>query len=145
MSNYTKTLYITLFCCSLFPFFSRSQQTFTFSGNINNPDSPDSVVAIVKINPGNIVLKPDLSGFFYTSLKEGNYTIEIKSFGYYPIKKRISILSNVNEDFQLKKQVTSLKEVVIKKKNTNDIKNPKLGQIEISMADVKTLDRKSVV
>ena len=80
MINYTKTIFITLFWCVLTPFFSRSQQTFTFSGNINNPDSPDSVVAIVKINPGNIVLKPDLSGFFYTSLKEGNYIVEIKSF-----------------------------------------------------------------
>ena len=139
MSNYTKTLLITLFWCALFPFFSRSQLTFTFSGNINNPDSPDSVVAIVKINPGNIVLKPDLSGFFYTTLKEGNYIVEIKSFGCYPIRKTIQIQSNTNEDFQLNKQVTSLKEVVIKKKNTNDIKNPKLGQIEISMADVKTL------
>ena len=139
MSNYTKTLTITLFWCVLVPFFSRSQQTFTFSGNISNPDYPDSVVAIVKINPGNIVLKPDLSGFFYTTLKEGNYIIEIKSFGFYPIRKTIQIQSNTNEDFQLNKQVTNLKEVVIKKKNTNDIKNSKLGQIEISMADVKTL------
>ena len=135
----TKTFFFTLFWCFLLPFISRTQNSFTFSGNIINPENPDSVVAIVKINPGNISIKSDLYGFFYTSLKEGSYQVEIKSFGFYPIRKTIQIQSNTNEEFELKKQINSLKEVVIKKKNTNDIKNPKLGQIEISMNDVKTL------
>ncbi|MFN5442775.1 MAG: TonB-dependent receptor domain-containing protein [Crocinitomicaceae bacterium] len=139
MTYSTKTFVFTLFWCFLLSFISRSQNSFTFSGNIINPEYPDSVVAIVKINPGNISIKSDLSGFFYTSLKEGSYQVEIKSFGYYPIRKTIQIQSNTNEEFELRKQINSLKEVVIKKKNTNDIKNPKLGQIEISMNDVKTL------
>ena len=139
MTYSTKTFFFTLFWCFLLPFISRSQNSFTFSGNIINPETPDSVLAIVKINPGNISIKSDLSGFFYTSLKEGSYQVEIKSFGYYPIRKTIQIQSNTNEEFELRKQINSLKEVVIKKKNTNDIKNPKLGQIEISMNDVKTL------
>lgn len=139
MTYSTKTFVFTLFWCLLFPCILRSQNSFTFSGNIINPEYPDSVVAIVKINPGNISIKSDLSGFFYTSLKEGSYQVEIKSFGYYPIRKIIQIQSNTNEEFELRKQINSLKEVVIKKKNTNDIKNPKLGQIEISMNDVKTL------
>ena len=139
MTYSTKTFFFTLFWCFLLPFISRSQNSFTFSGNIINPETPDSVVAIVKINPGNISIKSDLSGFFYTSLKEGSYQVEIKSFGFYPIRKTIQIQSNTNIEFELKKQVNNLKEVVIKKKNTNDIKNPKLGQIEISMNDVKTL------
>jgi hypothetical protein len=139
MTYSTKTFFFTLFWCFLLPFISRSQNSFTFSGNIINPETPDSVVAIVKINPGNISIKSDLSGFFYTSLKEGSYQVEIKSFGFYPIRKTIQIQSNTNIEFELKKQINNLKEVVIKKKNTNDIKNPKLGQIEISMNDVKTL------
>lgn len=139
MTYSTKTFFFTLFWCFLLPFISRSQSSFTFSGNIINPETPDSVVAIVKINPGNISIKSDLSGFFYTSLKEGSYQVEIKSFGFYPIRKTIQIQSNTNIEFELKKQINNLKEVVIKKKNTNDIKNPKLGQIEISMNDVKTL------
>lgn len=139
MTYSTKTFFFTLFWCFLLPCISRSQNSFTFSGNIINPETPDSVVAIVKINPGNISIKSDLSGFFYTSLKEGTYQLEIKSFGFYPIRKTIQIQSNTNIEFELKKQVNNLKEVVIKKKNTNDIKNPKLGQIEISMNDVKTL------
>lgn len=139
MKYLTKTFLIALFWCLFLPIHNWAQQSFTLSGTILTPENPDSVVAIIKINPGNINLKCDLSGFFYTTIKEGIVTIEVKSPGHYSIKKQIDIHSNTNIDLELVRQINSLKEVVIKKKNTNDIKNPKLGQIEISMSEVKTL------
>lgn len=139
MKYTAKAFFFTLFWCLCIPFFGKSQQSFTLSGIINNPDTPDSVMATIRINPGNHILKSDLSGFFYLTLQEGKYTVEVKSFGYYLTKKEVEVYSNTTIEFDLVKQINSLKEVVIKRKNTNDIKNPKLGQIEISMNDVKTL------
>jgi hypothetical protein len=139
MSKFTKAFFFALFWCVFFSTNLWSQQTYTLSGNINNPDTPDSVVAFIRINPGNLTFKSDPSGFFYTTLSKGTYTIEIKSAGFYLSKKTVVLSSNTNIEFDLIRQTNNLKHVIIKKKNTNEITNPKLGQIEITMNDVKTL------
>jgi hypothetical protein len=135
-----KTIIISLFWFLFIPFNEWSQQSFTLSGTIINNETPDTITAIIRINPGNIILKSELSGFFYTSLKEGTYSIEVKSPGFYLSKKTVEIYANTHLEFELIKQISNLKEVIIKKNNnTNDIKNSQLGQIEISSDDVKKL------
>lgn len=132
-----KIVFIILFFKCLIVFCQTNEHTF--SGFIYSKDSIEGLQKVrVSILENKSSIYTDQSGFFYTSLQAGRYTVEMKKPGFVPQKKNIEINGNLHLEILLNETIKEL-EVVEVKANKSQDRIEKLGQIELKMKDIRDL------
>lgn len=82
----------------------------------------------------------DFEGNFKFSLKEGNYELEIKSFGYTSQKKTISLKANMVLNVQLSPEVNQLGEVVIVSESPEkNVESTEMGTVKMDIEEIKKM------
>ena len=79
------------------------------------------------------------SGEFETTLPTGSYTISIQSYDYKKIEQKIEFTKDTLIEFKLSPNLNELTQVEVNAKTKENTNSTKIGQIELQMAQVKTL------
>ncbi|WP_413998949.1 TonB-dependent siderophore receptor [Flavobacterium sp. W1B] len=136
MSNQIRILFILLFTS----FFIQAQETGIIEGKIVSADGfPLSGIAI-KLGKEVKTTKTDAKGeFSFTNFPIGNHTITLEGSGMKKQSKEIKVLPNQTNfvEFRLEEDITTLKELVIKIKQTpNKKRETVLSGLEIKPIDL---------
>ncbi|SHM66747.1 TonB-dependent receptor [Flavobacterium chilense] len=113
---------------------------YTISGHITDLKNEKHLTDItVKVKNTNITTVTNSEGFYSLKLPEGLATIEIESLLYNNTSRKIMVYSNGTLDFSIIEKINQLKEVVVKGKNSQNIRTAITGVTTIEAEGVKTV------
>lgn len=113
---------------------------YTLSGHITDLKDEKHLSGItVKVKNTAITTTTNSEGFYSLKLPEGLATIEIESILYNNTSRKIMIYSNGTLDFSIIEKINQLKEVVVKGKNSQNIRTAITGVTTIEAEGVKTV------
>lgn len=113
---------------------------YTLSGHITDLKDDKHLADItVKVKNSTISTITNSAGFYSLKLPVGLATIEIESILYNNTSRKIMIYSNGTLDFSIIEKINQLKEVVVKGKNTQNIRTAITGVTTIEAEGIKTV------
>ena len=113
---------------------------YTISGHITDLKNEKHLTDItVKVKNTNITTVTNSEGFYSLKLPEGLATIEIESLLYNNTSRKIMVYSNGTLDFSIIEKINQLKEVIVKGKNSQNIRTAITGVTTIEAEGVKTV------
>ena len=121
-----------------------SQEKFTFSGNVSEQSSNESLIGV------NILI-PDINsgtttneyGFFSLTLPEGTYKIVISYIGYKSIASTIELYQDTSINFLLEESTEQLEEIILTE-NVESI-NLRRAQMSVNSLSINTIKQLPVV
>ncbi len=127
-----------------FYFFAQAinaQNKFTLTGYVKDSLSGETLIgAALAIDSKNAGVNSNQYGFYSITLPSGNYIITCSYVGYQPRRIQIDLSKNVAYDFFLLPKISTNEEVVVhSKKRDANVKNTQMGQVSLSIAQVKSL------
>jgi len=113
---------------------------YTISGHVTDLKNEKHLADItVKVKNSKITTVTNSEGFYSLKLPEGLATIEIESILYNNTARKIMVYSNGTLDFSIIEKINQLKEVVVKGKNSQNIRTAITGVTTIEAEGVKTV------
>ncbi|MEN2399750.1 carboxypeptidase-like regulatory domain-containing protein [Flavobacterium sp. MC2016-06] len=113
---------------------------YTLSGHITDlKDNKPLADITVKVKNTTISAVTDASGFYSFKLPTGISTIEVESLIYRNTARKIMIYSNGNLDFSIVEKINHLDEVIVKGKNSQNIRTAITGVTTIEAEGMKTI------
>lgn len=137
-------LKIPLYLIFLFSFFFKAEAQkplYTFSGIVKN-DSTGELLngANIIILEENKTVVTNKDGYFKTTLESGKYTFYVLYMGFQKYSSTIQLNNNTHLTIPLKSESILVKEVVISsKKDDENVKDAKVGEVNIKVEEVKIL------
>ena len=129
-----------IFACS----YSYAQETYTISGVISEKSSKETLIGVNIIFPDQLRgTTTNGYGFYSITLPSGDYNIEISYLGYQSIRKKISLISNIKENFSLDFANEQIDEVVVKANSR--IQNLQKAEMSVHKISVGTIKEMPVV
>lgn len=116
-------------------------QEYSVSGKISDSSTAEPVpFAFVTVKDKNIQTAADEHGLYNLNLPIGSYIINVNSYGYTPIEKKITVSENTVVNFHLSSITRTLNEVILtspeEKENVRDIS---MSRNEINIEEMKKL------
>jgi len=132
---------ILLFLITLISSFSYAQENYTLSGIVSEESSGETLIGVNVIFPdqqrGTVT---NGYGFYSITLPKGEYNLEISYLGYQTITKKITLSSNLKENFSLKAASEQIDEVIVKSNNRiMNLKKPEMSVHKISVNTIKEM------
>lgn len=126
-----------IFACS----YSYAQETYTISGVISEKSSKETLIGVNIIFPDQLRgTTTNGYGFYSITLPSGDYNIEISYLGYQSIRKKISLISNIKENFNLDFANEQIDEVVVKANSRiQNLQKPEMSVHKISVGTIKEM------
>jgi hypothetical protein len=113
---------------------------YTLSGHITDIKDEKPVADVtVKVKNTTIKTTTDALGFYSLKLPTGISTIEVESLPYASAARKIMIYSNGTLDFTIAEKINQLKEVVVKGKNTQNIRTAITGVTTLEAEGLKNI------
>lgn len=113
---------------------------YTLSGHITDLKDEKPVADVtVKVKNTAISTITDASGFYSFKLPTGISTIEVESLLYANASRKIMIYSNGTLDFTIIEKINQLNEVVVKGKNSQNIRTAITGVTTLEAEGLKTV------
>lgn len=133
--------YIFLIFSLLFFHVAFSQKKVTLSGYIRDSLSRETLIgATIQVKEAVKGVGSNQYGFFSISLDPGKYTLLVSSVGYLPLEITLDLLEDVQANFSLLSRSNLSQEIIItSKKRDANVKSAQMGQIDLSMAKMKSL------
>ncbi|MDG1428984.1 MAG: TonB-dependent receptor [Crocinitomicaceae bacterium] len=132
-----RLLIFFIFLCANYTF---SQETCTVSGHITDASDGETVIGakvyIASIQKGAIT---NNYGFYSLTIPCGEYELEFRISGQRTEKKTIVLNGDFLLDYEMGANVQSIDEVVIRGDALDNTNSTKIGQIELDIAEIKTL------
>ncbi len=117
-----------------------SNKLVKFSGYVlNESDGTTIPQARLKIKELNMNIISDISGFYQTQLKPGNYTVIANSLGMYEKTYKITLLSGGKLDIALKTKSFLMDEAVVSANRNHNVRSTTMGYEKISSKAIKQL------
>jgi len=118
----------------------KAQETSTLSGYVSNGENGETVIGakvfIPKIRKGTIT---NNDGFYSLTVPEGIYIVEFRAGGIKIETKTIDLSTDVRLDKVVGGNLQNIKEVVVSANAEQNVKSTKIGQLELSINEIKTL------
>lgn len=118
-----------------------AQEKFTLKGYIKDSLSGETLIgASVLINNENRGVTTNQYGYFSLTLPQGNYQILFSYVGYAPQLLNIDFNTNISKDILLVPISSTINNVTVTaQKRLNNVKSAQMGQVDLSIATVKSL------
>lgn len=118
-----------------------AQNKFTISGHVKDDKNGEGLIgATVKVKDNNAGASVNEYGFYSITLPEGEYVLIYNYFGYQKIEKQISLKENLKLDIELKEEVYTTEEVVVKtKKQSANIESTEMSTNKLDINTIKKL------
>ncbi|HIP32966.1 MAG TPA: TonB-dependent receptor [Crocinitomicaceae bacterium] len=117
-----------------------SQENSTLSGYITDARSGETVIGakiyIPSVKKGAIT---NNYGFYSLTVPSGKYLVEFRMGGQETEKKEIDLSQDVRLDFEMGADFQDIEEVTVDAKAKENTESTKVGQIELSIDEIKTL------
>lgn len=106
---------------------------------INESDGTTIPQARLKIKELNMNIISDISGFYQTQLKPGNYTVVANSLGMYEKTYKVTLLSSGKLNIELKTKSFLMDEAVVSANRNHNVRSTTMGYEKISSKAIKEL------
>ncbi len=120
--------------------FNYAQETCTISGTITDTSDGETVIGakiyIPSIKKGAIT---NNYGFYSLTVLCGKYDIEFRVSGRETEKKTINLNGDLLLDYETGTNIQAIDEVIVKGNALDNTNSTKIGQIELDIAEIKTL------
>lgn len=115
--------------------------TYFFSGTIKNDSTGELLEgASVIILEKNKTIVTNENGYFTTALESGTYTYNVLYMGFRKYSSTIRLTNDTNLTIALKSEFYLVKEIVVSDRNDEEnIKDQKVGQVDIKIEKIKLL------
>ena len=125
---------------ALLSFTAFSQETCTLSGYVTNASNGETVidakVFIPSISKGVLT---NTYGFYSLTVPCGTYQVEFRIGGMDPETQEIELSGDVRYDFEAGANIQDVDEVIVNGQASDNTKSTKIGQIELSIDEIKKL------
>ncbi|TNE53282.1 MAG: TonB-dependent receptor [Bacteroidetes bacterium] len=133
-------LWITLLTLLQSSVYSFGQEKYNLSGTIQDQRTGESIYsAKVSVQGKNIGVLSNTDGYYTLSLPPGKYRIVVRAYSYDSIQQVIELDQDRVVDFRLKSKLKELDEVQATAEKEGQLKNSKIGQIDLDINKIKTL------
>ncbi len=121
-------------------FETSAQNKFTISGYVKDSLSAETLIgASVTISGQSKGINSNQYGFYSITLPEGNYIITASFTGYQHVETEVSLYADKQLNFALLEQ-SMMEEVIVRSsRRSNNIKNPQMGKIDLSVEEIKSV------
>lgn len=121
---------------------SNAQEKFTLKGYVKDSLSGETLIgASILISNETRGVTTNQYGFFSLTLPQSDYTLIVSYVGYAPRIINVSFNTNLAEDILLMPVASTINNVTVTgvQKRLNNVKSAQMGQVDLSIATVKSL------
>ncbi|HUC82699.1 MAG TPA: TonB-dependent receptor [Flavisolibacter sp.] len=120
-------------------FGAASQTKFTLNGYVKDSTSGESIIgASLSINGRTV--SSNQYGFFSITLDSGAYDLSVSHVSYLTQSQRISLTTNIEQNFFLLPKSAALAEVVVSSRRRDlNVRNAQMGQIDLSINQIRSV------
>jgi CarboxypepD_reg-like domain/TonB dependent receptor/TonB-dependent Receptor Plug Domain len=118
-----------------------AQNHFTLNGYVKDSSSGESVIgATITINGQSKGVASNQYGFYSITLVPGTYTLTISHVSYIPKSITVDLQTNQSYNVELLSRTDAMSEVVVyTKRRDANVKNAQMGQIDLSMNQIRNI------
>ncbi len=137
-------MYLRIWCLLSVLFFSNfliAQETYTFSGYINDQSSGETLIGANLYNKSNPTegTSSNIYGFFSLTLPQGEYTFVCSYLGFADKEIVVNLNQDIRQTIEMSEGVTITEIVVTAEEKDENVENTSMGTIELPVENIKTL------
>jgi len=120
-----------------------SDKKISLAGYVKDVNTGEPVVgASINVEGEKNGIATDQFGYYSISLLRGRHTLNIQSIGMRDTRRQVMVYSDGKMNIEMKKQVMTLKKVIVSAEKVNNIKSLQMG---VQRIDIKTIKQVPVV
>lgn len=119
---------------------ANSQGRVTVAGYVRDEKTGEPISGVsIRIEKLKIGVTSDDYGYYSISVPKGRHQFIIQSLGMNDARRNLLVHSDGKMDFEMKGQVTTLKNVVISAQKVSNVKSPQLGMQKIDIRQIRQI------
>lgn len=117
-----------------------AQDKFTLSGYVRDTLSGETLIgATISIPTINKNTVSNQYGFYSITLPVSTYSIVVTSAGYVPLQASISLLQNIEYNFNLQQRSMLEQVIVSSRRRDGNVNNAQMGKIDLTIGQLKSV------